>query len=59
MSLIKRIIQAIKCRCVCGFNEEYCPDKCKEYFNNINELDINKKDILKIFNILQKSPSKI
>ena len=59
MSLIKRIIQAIKCRCACGFNEEYCPDKCKEYFNNINELDINKKDILKIFNILQKSPSKI
>tara|TARA_R110000823_G_scaffold270688_1_gene390251 strand:- start:221 stop:400 length:180 start_codon:yes stop_codon:yes gene_type:complete len=59
MSLIKRIIEAIKCKCSCGFNEEYCPTKCKEYFDNINNLEINKKDILKIYNILNKLPSKV
>ena len=59
MSLIKRIIEAFKCKSSCSMNEEYCPTKCKEYFDNINELEIKKKDILKIYNILSKLPSKV
>ena len=59
MSLIKKIIEAIKCKCACGFNEEFCPDKCKDYFKNISNLAINQKDILKIYKILEKAPPSI
>jgi hypothetical protein len=55
MSFLKFFINKLKCKSSCSMNEDYCPTKCKEYFDNINNYDISKKDVLKIFSILNKS----
>ena len=57
MSIIKFIFKALKCKSSCSINEDYCPDKCKDMVNNIHKLEINEKNMIKIFKILNKSPS--
>mgnify|MGYP003648245315 FL=1 len=59
MSLFKFIVNKLKCNSSCSMNEEYCPDKCKEYFENISNMELNSKDLKKIYLILHKSPSVI
>ena len=54
MGLLKRFLEKFKCASSCSVGEEYCPDKCKDYFDNIHDLKINSKDTLKIYKILDK-----
>ena len=54
MSLFKFMVNKLKCNSSCSMNEEYCPDKCKEYFENISNMELNSKDLKKnIFNLTQ------
>ena len=47
MGLLKRFLEKFKCASSCSVGEDYCPDKCRDYFDNIHDLKLNSKDTLK------------
>tara|TARA_R110002126_G_scaffold88301_1_gene211660 strand:- start:628 stop:813 length:186 start_codon:yes stop_codon:yes gene_type:complete len=54
MGLLKRIIEAIKCKCACSVNENFCQDKFKGQLDTIKDYRIDFDSAKKLSLILNK-----
>tara|TARA_R110002126_G_scaffold206799_1_gene353895 strand:- start:9 stop:200 length:192 start_codon:yes stop_codon:yes gene_type:complete len=58
MGLIKKCIEAIKCKCACAYNDEFCHDKFKGQIDTIKDYRIDFESAKKLSFILNKLDKK-
>tara|TARA_R110001592_G_scaffold331994_1_gene615153 strand:+ start:271 stop:462 length:192 start_codon:yes stop_codon:yes gene_type:complete len=58
MGLIKKCIEAIKCKCACAYNDDFCPEKFNSQIETIKEYKIDFDSAKKLSLILNKLSKK-
>ena len=58
MGLLKKCIEAIKCKCSCAYNDDFCPDRFNTQIETIKDYRIDFENAKKLSLILNKLSKK-